>query len=622
MTVSNKATVGGRFGSFTLVRLAAPVALVAAGLLISGNAYFVHLATAGLIAYILAVSFNVIYGYAGSFNMAQIATYGLGAFTCVYLETHTPVGFWLSLIASVVVTAGLSVLVAIPTRRLGEIFLAIQTLAFALALAELLINWEDFSGGSNGLYAIPSPEIGGTLLLGGEPSYYWLVAVSAWLVFELMTRIHRSAIRRKFTALRETPRILSSVGLSPSRTRLLAFAISGGLAGFAGALFAHFQLVIDLETFSFGRLIALLLAVILGGAGYFWGPVFGVVALLLMDELSLATSAAQDLIYGIGILALVILTRGGIAGGLSSLRTRVLRRRDRVNPGDFAARSRARSQQALERQRLDSGHAAEAAEVVHRLDAARTLEFSEITVRFGGNTAVDAASVSVSTGEVVGLIGPNGAGKTTLLNAATGDVMVASGSVTLDSEDLLAKRQHEVVTLGVGRTFQSPKVIPDLTVVENVMLGGDGRLRSSAFGQTLYLPKAQHDDRESRQLAMELLDDFSIGDLANELAGSQPYGVLRMVEIARNLMLDPAFLLFDEPGAGLTEFERDEVAQIVRSLSDRGLGILLVDHNLPLISSACDRIYVMQTGRVIASGPPAEVFSQENVIAAYLGAAR
>jgi branched-chain amino acid transport system permease protein len=611
-----------RLGNFTGVRVAAPLALLAVGLLITSNPYYVHLATAGLIAYILAVSFNVIYGYAGSFNMAHVATYGLGAFTSVYLETHTPLGFWVSLVIAVVVTAALSVLVAVPSRRLGEIFLAIQTLAFALALAELLINWEDFSGGSNGLYLIPSPQIGSMLLLGGEPGYYWLVAVSAWLVFELMTRIHRSAMRRKFTALRETPRILSSVGLSPSRTRLVAYAVSGGLAGFAGSLFAHFQLVIDLDTFSFGRLIALLLAVILGGAGYFWGPVFGVAALLLMDELSLATSAAQDLIYGIGILVLVILTRGGIAGGLASLRSRVFGRRTVAASEPSLAPVAAKATHSMPQESSDGWQAAAAAAIVHRPAAGRTLEFSEVTVRFGGNKAVDGASVTVSTGEVVGLIGPNGAGKTTLINAATGDAIVASGSVTLDSKDLLGLRQFEVVNLGIGRTFQSPKVIPDLTLVENVMLGADGRSRSGAFGQTLYLRKAKADDRRARARALELLHDFSIGELADELAASQPYGVLRMVEIARNLMLDPAFLLFDEPGAGLTEFERDEVARIVRSLSERGLGILLVDHNLPLITSACDRIYVLQTGRVIASGEPGEVFRQENVIAAYLGASR
>ncbi|MTD12413.1 ATP-binding cassette domain-containing protein [Nakamurella sp. YIM 132087] len=633
----NAATVRRRLGEFALVRAGAPILLVLLGLFVSGNAYLVQIATEGLIAYILAASFNVIYGYAGGFNMAHVITYGLGAFTSVYLETHTSLGFWASLAIAVVGTAALSVLVAIPSRRLGEIFLAIQTLAFGLAVSEILVNWQDFSGGTTGLYFIPSPTFFGTTLFGGEASYFWLVAVFAWLVFELMTRIHRSAMRRKFTALRESPRILAAVGLSASGTRLVAFAIAGGLAGLAGALFAHFQLVIDLDTFSFGRLIALLLAVILGGAGYFWGPLFGVVALLVMDELSLATSAAHDLIYGLGILVLVIGTRGGIAGGVQALLSLIKGGRARrsghpaaaataaddagpaVASADDPTRTSADEPVDLE---AAAEHAGSAVELVRRRTTSHTLGFDAVTVRFGGNTAVDGASATVSTGEVVGLIGPNGAGKTTLLNTATGDTPMASGQVRFDDVVLGALRQYEVVNLGIGRTFQSPKVIPDLSVVENVMLGGDGRATAGTVRQTLFLPRARGDDRRSREKAMELLSDLSIGHLADRPAGAQTYGVLRMIEIARNLMLDPAFLLFDEPGAGLTELEREEVAQIVRGLSGRGLGVLLVDHNLPLITAACDRIYVLEAGRVIAAGPPAEVFAQENVISAYLGAAR
>ena len=142
---------------------------------------------------------------------------------------------------------------------------------------------------------------------------------------------------------------------------------------------------------------------------------------------------------------------------------------------------------------------------------------------------------------------------------------------------------------------------------------------SSAFGQTIYSPQARRDDKLGRDRAMSFLEDFNIGARADHLAGAQPYGVLRMVEIARNLMLDPSFLLLDEPGAGLTEFEREEVAGIVRFLSKREIGVLLVDHNLPLITAACDRIYVLQTGHIIAQGPPAEVFAKQEVISAYLG---
>lgn len=593
--------------------VAGPVVLVLVGLAVAGNDYYVHLATAGVIAYILTAAFNLIYGYAGIFNLSIIMTYGLGAFTSVYLEVRFGLSFWVAMLAAVAITVALSVIVALPSKGLDELFVAIQTLAFALALGEIMVNWESFSGGTIGIYIIPFPELFGIEFIGGLQAYYWLAAVFAWLTYELMLRIHRSAMRRKLTALREGPRVLSAVGVSPDTTRLAAFALSGGLAGLAGALYAHFQLVIDLDTFSFTRLVALLLAAILGGGGYLLGPVFGVLAILVMDELSLATSQAQDLVYGIGILVLVILTRGGIAGAV--LRTweallRVSGRRREDGPdAELTA-----SPDGVEPERA----------ALHIVDAvapvARSLrvEVHEVSVDFGGNRAVDRVSLGFGTGEVVGLIGPNGAGKTTLLNAITGDVR-ASGSIRLGDREILGSPPQALVRAGIGRTFQSPKVIPELTLLENVMLGGDGIGKVGWLRQSVLSPAARKQATAARDRAMDLLSDLSLAPRAASLAGDQPYGVLRLVEIARNLMLDPAFLLLDEPGAGLTEFEREEVAATVRALSTRDLGIVLVDHNLALINAACDRIYVLDIGRVIADGPPAEVFAQENVITAYLG---
>ncbi|MFT4289131.1 ABC transporter permease subunit [Nocardioides sp.] len=596
--------------------VAGPLALVVIGLVASGNDYYVHLATAGVIAYILTAAFNLVYGYAGIFNLSLVITYGLGAFTSVYLEVQFGLPFWPALLISIAVTAALSVLVAVPTRGLDELFLAIQTLAFALALAEIMVNWEKFSGGTIGIYSIPMPTLFGHEFVGGYLSYYWLAAFFTWLTYELVLRIHLSAMRRKLTALREGPRVLASVGVSPDSTRLVAFALSGALAGLAGALFAHFQLVIDLDTFSFTRLVALLLAAILGGAGYFLGPVFGVVAILVMDELSLATSQAQDLIYGVGILVLVVLTRGGIAGGLSSLMGWIVGRR---RPG---------SDEAVDELSADDpgGGGEEVVEAVTRTLAdsvnavSRDLrvEVRGVSVAFGGNTAVNDVSISFATGEVVGLIGPNGAGKTTLLNAITGDVR-ASGSIRLGEEEILGAPPESLVRSGIGRTFQSPKIIPELTLLENVMLAGDGIGRVGWLRQSLLSPAARRQALAGRDRAMTLLADLALADRAQSLAGDQPYGVLRLVEIARNLMLDPAFLLLDEPGAGLTEFEREEVAATVRALGARDLGVVLVDHNLPLITSACDRIYVLDHGQVIADGPPGEVFAQQEVISAYLG---
>ncbi|MEW2521666.1 branched-chain amino acid ABC transporter ATP-binding protein/permease [Actinacidiphila alni] len=599
--------------------VAGPLVLVIVGLVASGNDYYVHLASAGVIAYILTAAFNIVYGYAGIFNLSIVITYGVGAFTSVYLEVRFGIPFWPSLVIAVAVATVLSVLVAVPTRGLNELFLAIQTLAFALALAEIMVNWHKFSGGTIGVYGIPLPTFFGYQLTGGFLSYYWLAAFFAWLTYELVLRIHLSAMRRKLTALREGPRVLAAVGVSPDSTRLVAFALSGALAGLAGVLFAHFQLVIDLDTFSFTRLVALLLAAILGGGGYFLGPVFGVIAIVVMDELSLATSQAQDLVYGVGILVLVVLTRGGIAGGLDNLVKWILHRgRPEPVPGPAGGPEDAESA-------ADADPVAVTEAVTHRLaDAVKAVhrdlrvEVREVSVAFGGTTAVNDVSLSFSTGEVIGLIGPNGAGKTTLLNAITGDVR-ATGSVRLGDDEILGSPPQNLVRSGIGRTFQSPKVIPELTLLENVMLAGDGIGKAGWFRQSLLSPAARRQAVAGRERAMTLLADLALADRAHSRAKDQPYGVLRLVEIARNLMLDPAFLLLDEPGAGLTEFEREEIAATVRALGARDLGVVLVDHNLPLITSACDRVYVLDHGQVIAEGPPAEVFAQQEVISAYLG---
>ncbi|HVW42787.1 MAG TPA: ATP-binding cassette domain-containing protein [Amycolatopsis sp.] len=589
--------------------LVAPVVLVLIGLACSGDGYLIHLATAAGVAYILTAAFNLVYGYAGIFNLAMVMIYGTGAFTSVYLESQLGWSFWLALPVSVVVTAVVSILVALPTRRLSELFFAIQTLTFALALAEILLHWTAFSGGTTALYDITSPTFAGQELIGGYPGYYWLVAVLVLVVFEIMRRIHRSAMGRKLTALREGPRVLAAVGVSPSATRLVAFGISGLCAGMAGVLYAHFQLVIDLGSFSFDSLVTLLLAMILGGAGYLYGPVVGVLAVVAMSEVSLATSGAQDLVTGLGILVLVAFTRGGIAGAIDRGVRALVRRRARADAELPAAEEGAPpvvpELRVLAERRADA--------------QPRRMEVTSLTVRFGGNTAVDDVSLSFATGEVIGLIGPNGAGKTTLLNAITGDVPVVAGGVRLDGDEILGKRPQDIVRMGLGRTFQSPRIIPDLTVLQNVMLASDELGKAGWLRQVLQTPAAVRDDRVSRSTARQVLADLAIASRADQLAGDQPYGIQRLVEIARNLVLGPAFLLLDEPGAGLTEFEREEVAATIRTLSTHEIGVVLVDHNLPLIRAACDRVYVLDTGRLIADGPPEAVFAESNVISAYLG---
>jgi ABC-type branched-subunit amino acid transport system ATPase component/ABC-type branched-subunit amino acid transport system permease subunit len=582
--------------------LAAPVVLVIVGAIASGNAYYVHLATSAAIAYILTAAFNLVYGYAGIFNLAIVGFYGIGAFSSVYLEIHAHQTFGVALLVSVVATSALSVLIALPTRRLNELFLAIETLAFALGLNELLTHWTSFSGGATGVYIVNPPTLFGHDVVGGKLNYYWLCAIFTWLTFEVMRRIDRSGAGRRFAALRVDRRTLSSVGSSPGSASLVAFGVSGFFAGLAGVLYAHFQLSLSLESFSFDRLIALLLATIIGGAGFLLGPVFGVIVLVAMDELSLATSSSQNLIYGVGILVLVALGRGGIAGLLTIGVRRFVPIRLQSISGQTAD---------------GTPEAAVRASVTEH--SGRVLSGDHVSVSFGGTHAVRDMSLTICSGEIVGLIGPNGAGKTSIINAFSGDVRPSSGTIELGELPLNGKRQDDVVRLGIGRTFQSPKVIPEFTLIQNLVLARDAEKSVGWFRQLLLTPRARRRQAEAERLALQLLGDFGQADRAQSPAGGQPYGTLRLVEIARNLMLDPAFLLLDEPGAGLTDDERAEVGEYIKAVAARGIGVLLVDHNLELISAVCHRLYVMDAGQLVASGLPTDVFADEQVITAYLG---
>jgi ABC-type branched-subunit amino acid transport system ATPase component/ABC-type branched-subunit amino acid transport system permease subunit len=590
--------------------LIVPAALLIVGWAASFNQYVLYLATLASISYILTAGFNISFGYAGMFNLAYITIFGLSAFFSVFLEVQYGLTFWTSLVLTISFATVVSVIVTAPTARLEGIFLAILTLAFSLAVAEVTLKWQSFTGGAVGIYIIPRPTLFGEPILNGSLSYYLLCAVGVVLAFEVSLRTDRSALGRRYRALQSNPRTLLSVGASIPRVRLIACVTSGALAGIAGALFAHFQPAISLETFGLDRLIALLLAISLGGPGSLLGPFLGVIALVVMDELTLATGHAHSLIYGVGIIALCILGEGGIAGAIDRIGSFVKRPADGRPSSGLAVAAASNQPEPVAMWRDKS----------HDYDAP-SHEFSthNVTVRFGGLKAVDNVSTAVRPGEILGLIGPNGAGKTTLLNAMTGNIRVIEGKVALGDTELDGKSFPEIVRLGVARTFQSPQLVPDISIIDNVKLGFELDRRTTMADDILDTARAQGNDAEAERRAMSLLERFGIAHRAHALASSQPYAVLRLVEIARNLMLSPRFLLLDEPGAGLSVEEQAELSRLLRSLASSGLGILIVDHSLGLIRSTCDRLMVLDYGTTIAEGNPDEVFASKDVVAAYLG---
>ncbi|TCO50373.1 branched-chain amino acid transport system permease protein [Kribbella antiqua] len=572
--------------------LLAPIA-VAAWLLPYGlGGYTMHVVDVAVIFAVLAIGLGLTMGVAGQINLAQVAFFGIGAYTVAILTSRTGLGFWPAAVLAILASIAAGLLVGIPALRMQSHYLGIVTLGLALGF----INWvtnAGIAGRAEGISDIPVPPLFGIDLSSGYLYYYLELAVFALvLVFALF--VTRSPLGRRLRAMRDDDLAAGALGAEIPLLRMTAFVLSGLYGGVAGVLYAGLIRFVAPETFNIGNMFLLLAMVIIGGRASIVGCVIGALGLAFVREALLDVSAFAQLGYGIVVVLVVVFFPKGLAGLPAQVFRRKTGERPRLSP--FVPYDE-----------------------VPPADARSVLEIDQVTKRFKGLVALQDVSLSVPARQIRGIVGPNGSGKTTLFNVISGFYTATAGRVRLDGASVGGLAPYRLSLKGVARTFQNLRLFEDLTVRDNILVALD-RTRTSWIWRYLALPWAvSRYERSLRGRADEVLHRFGLTEFADAIPRSLPYGIQRRVEIARAMASLPSLLLLDEPAAGLNGDEVGRLAEIVRSIRDSGVTVVVIEHNMGLVMSLCDHVTVLSGGRVIADGPPDEVAVDPRVVEAYLG---
>jgi branched-chain amino acid transport system permease protein len=614
----------------------------------------------------LALGLNIVVGFAGLLDLGYAAFFAIGAYAYGVASSwqlqpawsgfwepfqwldlvarvhqtggdvvHFQVSFWLMLPVSAAIAAFFGVLFGAPTLRLRGDYLAIVTLGFGEIVPIVVRNTPTLTNGAMGLNGVAAPRLFGfDFGVDATPYYYVGLALVACLIVTSQ-RLKESRIGRAWMAIREDEIAAAAMGVDRVRYKLLAFAIGAAFAGATGSLYVAKLQTATPDMFMFPVSVMILVMIVFGGIGSVWGVVVGAMLLQILqswflEDLSqwlhalgrfidvewlqhVELASSIELIFGLILVAMMLYRRQGLIPAARRVPALSLdQQMAHVVRGGFAAAA-GFAAAGLGRPEKD-GAAPEKAGVP-------LLDITGLTVRFGGLVALNAVELRVPEHSIVAVIGPNGSGKSTLFNAVTGLVVAQSGTIRLAGEDIRGLPPHRVLELGVARTFQNLRLFPNLSVVENIMIGMHSRLDTGPVGALLRLPAERREEAAARERALDILSLFGNRLLprAAHLASSLSYANRRRAEIARALASQPRLLLLDEPTAGMNPAETLELAEQIKSLHGLGLTILLIEHKLDVVVNLADRVVVLDHGEKIAEGDPDAVRRDAEVIRAYLG---
>jgi branched-chain amino acid transport system permease protein len=547
---------------------------------------------------LVAIGLVLLTGVGGMTSFGQAAFVGFGAYATAALTTKFGFSPWATLPFSLAATGLMALLIGLVTVKLSGHYLPLGTIAWGISFFYLFGNIE-WLGRFDGISGLAPFTLGPISLIDARAVFYliWLVVLVAVVLSE---NLLDSRAGRAMRALRGGSVAAEAFGVDTARAKLVVFVYAALLAGASGWLYAHVQRAVSPSPFGLNAGIEYLLMAVLGGSGYVLGGVLGAaIVTVLKDQLQNilpkligADGNFETIVFGILMVAVLQLAREGLWPFLMRLMPPATNKA--INPAAEPLERRAPPQRGMP-----------------------LLEALRVRKQFGGLVAVNDVSFTVKGGEIVGLIGPNGAGKSTTFNLLTGVLPVSAGEIRYRGQRIDAMPSRKIAELGIARTFQHVKLMPSMTVLENVAIGAHSRLRPGVISSMLRLdrvPEARLIAEAARQI-----ERVGLAEHMHKPAGSLALGQQRVAEIARALCLDPALLLLDEPAAGLRFNEKQRLAKLLAKLRADGMSILLVEHDMDFVMKVTNHLVVLDFGTKIAEGTPAEISVNPAVLEAYLG---
>jgi branched-chain amino acid transport system ATP-binding protein/branched-chain amino acid transport system permease protein len=558
------------------------------------NDYWALIATRAAIYWVLVSGLNLVVGYAGQLAIGYVALLTLGAYTTSVLAAGNVLPALPSFIALLIaggVGSVFGVIVGLPALRLRTFYFAMSTLGFATIVTQIALAWQNVTGGGIGIVGPEFPAPFNTPW--GFYALCILIAIfSTWVTHNIAHSQHGRAL----VAIRDAEVAAEACGIYKPYALIKVFIVAGMLAGVSGGLFATLQTYITPDAFTFELSVLFFISILIGGRGSILGPMLGTIILTLLPEVAAPLAAWSNFLYAVLLLIIVLVVPGGIGALIDFKNKRPLGSDREIVPQINFLNNLGLS-----------------------LSSKGSLVLKDIDLRFGALYAINGLSLEVHSGQVHGLIGPNGSGKTTTLNAISGYYAPNKGEMKFWGAELVPGLSHLRTGSGIARTFQTPKIVGEASVIDNVMIGAVKFNEASFIEVALALPRHKRDEARLRAMALDILSAVGLRELAYVRADRLQHSELRFVEIARALISRPKLLMLDEPAAGLSVAEIGRLGEMIKAISKTGVAVLLVEHHADLIFDICDYVTVLNFGKALASGSPDAVRSNKEVVSAYLG---